>query len=155
MLSHQTFLHLSFFTFCEEILYLDNEQSYPNSKEVPGYFLGVAKHSGDALTFNILTAHGTVLTRSVIRSASGKPLAGFPNKRTTHQAPMEVVSTSGPPYPDHTPSAVLHNGGVEIETESIQQGLFNKTQSESKAELQLKNKEKSCLLYTSPSPRDS
>ena len=99
------------FTFWEEILYLDNEQSYPNSKEVPGYFLGVAKHSGDALTFNILTTHGTILTRSVIRSASGKPLAGFPNKRTTHQKPSEVVSESGPPYPDHTPSAVLHNGG--------------------------------------------
>ena len=99
------------FTFWEKILYLDNEQSYPNSKEVPGYFLGVAKHSGDALTFNILTLHGTILTRSVIRSATGKPLAGFPNKRVTHQKLPDVVSGSGPPYPDHTPSAVLHNGG--------------------------------------------
>ena len=61
------------FTFWERILYLDCEQSYPNSKEVPGYFLGVTKHSDDALTFNILTLHGTILTRSVIRSANGTP----------------------------------------------------------------------------------
>ena len=99
------------FTFWEKILYLDSEQSYPNSKEVPGYFLGVAKHSGDALTFNILTLHGTILTRSVIRSANGTPLAGFPNRRTTHQEPQPPISGPGPPYPNHSPSAVLHNGG--------------------------------------------
>ena len=96
------------FTFWEKILYLDTETTYPYSKELPGYFLGVAKSSGDALTFQILTDLGTVLVRSVIRSALGKPLAGFPNKRTTHQ---DLPDIKVPPYPDHAPAALLHIEG--------------------------------------------
>ena len=71
------------FHFWEKILYLDTDIAYPESKEIPGHFLGIAKNTGDALTFNILSQEGTRLTRSVIRSASGKPTAGFPNLRST------------------------------------------------------------------------
>ena len=39
---------------------------------------------GDALTFVILSDDGMILNRSVIRSASGKPLAGFLNLRLNH-----------------------------------------------------------------------
>ena len=46
------------FTFWEKILYYDAEQSYPNSKELPGYFLGVARNSGDALTLEFWTILG-------------------------------------------------------------------------------------------------
>ena len=81
---------------------------FSNSKELPGYFLGVARNSGDALTFRILDDSGNVLVRSVIRSALGKPLSGFPNKRVTH--PEEHVEPA-PPYPDHGPEALGHNGG--------------------------------------------
>ena len=71
-------------------------------------FLGVARSSGDALTFQILTMQGTVLVRSVIRSANGTPLAGFPNRRTTHQ---ELPHTREPPYPDHAVEAIPHIEG--------------------------------------------
>ena len=96
------------FTFWEKILYLDTETTFPNSKELPGYFLGVAKSSGDALTFLILTKHGIVLVRSVIRSATGKPLAGFPNRRTTHQ---DLPHTSSlPTYVDSHPLPHIEGG---------------------------------------------
>jgi len=72
------------FTFWEKILYHDTEQSYPDSKEVPGHFLGIAQNTGDALTFVILGENDERLVRSVIRSASGKPLFGFPNARISH-----------------------------------------------------------------------
>ena len=62
------------FTFWEKVLYYDTEQSYPNSKELPGYFLSIAQNSGDPLTFRILDDSGRVLVRSVICSALGKPL---------------------------------------------------------------------------------
>ena len=97
------------FTFWEKILYYDSEQSFPNSKELPGHFLGVAKNSGDALTFRILDSDGKVLVRSVIQSALGKPLSGFPNKRVTHP---EEDYTAEPPYPNHDSSVVGHNGGI-------------------------------------------
>ena len=43
------------FPFYDQIYYLDPEQKFPHSKEVPGHFLGVAKAAGDALTFDVLT----------------------------------------------------------------------------------------------------
>ena len=84
------------FHFWEEILYLDTDIKYPYSKELPGNFIGVAKNTGDALTFTILTKDKIKLTRSVIRSATGKPLSGFPNLRTTdmskkYKYPMSTV----------------------------------------------------------------
>ena len=101
------------FTFWEKILYLDPEVTFPESKEEPGHFLGVAKTSGDALTFIILTSEHQVLVRSVIRPASGKPLAGYPNNRVTHVLD-NVTEPLQPPYPDHEPPAMHHmvGGGV-------------------------------------------
>ena len=100
------------FTFWEKILYLDPESKYPSSKEAPGRFLGVARSSGDALTFVVLSEHDTVLVRSVIRSANGTPLAGFPNKRSTHEFYSDQVE---PPYPDHSYEALPHNRGGDIQ----------------------------------------
>ena len=48
------------------------------------------------------------MVRSVIRSALGKALSGFPNKRVTHP---EGHVEPAPPYPDHGPEALGHNGG--------------------------------------------
>ena len=42
------------FTFWEPVLYLDHEQSFPDSRERSGYWVGVAHNIGDALTFWIL-----------------------------------------------------------------------------------------------------
>ena len=108
------------FHFWEQILYLDSEQSYPDSKELPGYFLGVAKHSGDALTFKILTADGSVFVRSVIRSASGRPSAGFRNQRIIHPSFVSNEETLSPPHVD----PVGHNGGDKTESN------FNQTTNE-------------------------
>ena len=118
------------FTFWQPILYLDSEQSYPSSKELPGYFLGIAKHHGDALTFTILTCEGTRLVRSVIRPASGRPLAGFPNRRTTH---MDLPTTQEPPYLTH-----------EQDSSSSQQGGINdlaETETEVQTPLQIESLE--------------
>ena len=116
------------FTFWEKILYYDSEQSFPNSKELPGHFLGVAKNSGDALTFRILDSDGKVLVRSVIRSALGKPLSGFPNKRVTH--PEEDYKAE-PPYPNHDSSVVGHNGGDIQPSSDTSNGLFDDSDDES------------------------
>ena len=90
------------FHFWEKIYYHAPDNSFPESKELPGYFLGVANNVGDALTFVILSEDGQRLHRSVIRSALGKPLSGFPNSRLQH------VSHPVPSIP------VIHmdNGGI-------------------------------------------
>ena len=54
------------FHFWEPILYLEANNSFPDSKELPGRFLGIAKNVGDALTFVILSQKGTHIQRSVI-----------------------------------------------------------------------------------------
>ena len=97
------------FTFWEKIYYLDTANTYPNSKELPGHFLGVAGNVGDALTFVILSDDGQILNRSVIRSASGKPLAGFPNLRLNH------TQYEGTP-PEPLPTLITLNAAPKTDT---------------------------------------
>jgi hypothetical protein len=66
------------FAFYEPVYYLDDDTSYPETKEKLGHFLGPAEHCGDELTFWILTSKKTVIARSVVRSAL---LTAEPNKR--------------------------------------------------------------------------
>ena len=62
--------HLLQFYWYEPVLYKDTDPKYPDSKELPGHFVGIAKNTGDALTFRILCEDGkTVIDRSVVRSA--------------------------------------------------------------------------------------
>ena len=114
------------FTFWEKILYLETANSYPDSKELPGHFIGIAKNVGDALTFVILNVNGERIHRRVIRSASGKPLAGFSNLRFKH--------TEYDPSPEEPPKlAILEpieenpsvdNGGdIEVERTNNSQTL--------------------------------
>ena len=56
------------FHFWEKIYYHSPDNSFPESKELPGYFLGVANNVGDAFTFIILSQDGSRLFRSVIHS---------------------------------------------------------------------------------------
>ena len=59
------------FQFYEKVFYLDVESSFPSSKELPGYFVGVSKNKGDKLTFDILTDDTEqVIGCSVVRSAT-------------------------------------------------------------------------------------
>ena len=68
------------FHFYEKVYYLDPTAVFSDTKELPGYWLGVADNVGDSLCYNILTAHKrTVLERSVVRSAE----RGDQNKTVT------------------------------------------------------------------------
>ena len=56
------------FTFWQPILFLDNEHSWPSSKERCGYWLGVANNIGDFLTYWIFDDQSKqVLARSVVQ----------------------------------------------------------------------------------------
>ena len=66
-----------------ENIYFKVDESTPSTKELPGYWLGVSKHVGDAMTFEIYSPKsGKVLQRSAIRSAVTEN-GGFPNKRVS------------------------------------------------------------------------
>jgi hypothetical protein len=43
------------FKFYEKIYYMDSDSTYPSMKEKTGYWLGMSKNIGDALTYEILT----------------------------------------------------------------------------------------------------
>ena len=82
----------SFLQFCfwERILYLDHEQSYPDTKERSGYWVGVADHIGDALTYWVIDDQsGQLHARSVVRPYNANlrvkwdpAFAGIPLKHT-------------------------------------------------------------------------
>jgi hypothetical protein len=58
------------YQFCEKIYYFDPGETFPKSKEKPGYWVGVAKNVGDALTYKILTDETEqVIHRGVIHTA--------------------------------------------------------------------------------------
>ena len=58
------------FYFYQPVFYLDtNDPSYPNSKELYGYWVGIAENVGDALTFKILTPEFQIINRSTLRPA--------------------------------------------------------------------------------------
>ena len=55
------------FTFWEKVLYLSHGESFPDTQEHVGHFLGVSENCGDALTFYILTKDEQIISRSVVR----------------------------------------------------------------------------------------
>ena len=67
------------YRFYEPVLYLDSDETFPSSKEKPGWWVGVANNVGDTMTFKILTEDShKVVHRSVIRPAKDDR---FKNKR--------------------------------------------------------------------------
>ena len=62
--------HLLQFYSYEPVLYKATDSKYLNPKELPGHFVGIAKNTEDALTFQTLCEDfKTVTDRSVVRSA--------------------------------------------------------------------------------------
>lgn len=58
------------FQFYQQVYYLDAGEKFPSTREKAGYWVGVAEHVGDHLTYWILTDdHQYVLARSVVRPA--------------------------------------------------------------------------------------
>ena len=63
--------------FWQPVYYLDLEQTFPDSRERPGYFVEVSENIGDALTFEVrdaVTNHK--VAKSVVRPANDP---GIPN----------------------------------------------------------------------------
>jgi hypothetical protein len=61
------FLHFSFF---EPVYYHAYTDTFPSaSNKEKGWWVGIATHVGDALTYKILTKHHKAINRSAIRSA--------------------------------------------------------------------------------------
>ena len=84
------------FHFYQAVLYLDPTTSFPDNKELPGYFVGIAEGAGDALTFEILTEdHKSILTRSVVRAAQDH---AKPNRRVSFQDIPTVYPTVSDPH---------------------------------------------------------
>ena len=55
------------FHYYQLVLCLDSEESFPKSKEIYAYWVGVAKHVGDSLTYKLRNpATGKLLYRSVV-----------------------------------------------------------------------------------------
>ena len=81
--------HLLLFYWFQPVLYLDPDVTFPETKERPGYFVGFAEASGDALTFKVLTEDlKTVLVRSVIRPAN---VTKNRNRRVTFKDDIEEI----------------------------------------------------------------
>ena len=76
-------------------LYLDSDETFPSSKEKPGWWVGVANNVGDAMTFKILTEDThKVVHRSVICPAKDDC---FKNKRVRFEPDPD-------PKPDPNPA---------------------------------------------------
>jgi hypothetical protein len=72
------------YRFYEPIFYLDSDETFPSSKEKPGWWVGVARNVGDTMTFKILTDDShKVVHRSVIRPAKDDR---FKNKRVRFES---------------------------------------------------------------------
>jgi hypothetical protein len=94
------------YRFYEPVLYLDSDETFPSSKEKPGWWVGVANNVGDAMTFKILTEDThKVVHRSVIRPAKDDR---FKNKRVRFE-----------PDPEPDPDPNLKDEGDETEDRGL------------------------------------
>ena len=115
--------HLLMYQFYEPVYYHDYD-SYPESSEKLGYWVGVAQNVGDALTFQILT-HDTnqIVERSTVRAANvknpnyrvGVPLTALPSgaQKVSIPRPATVEFSSQPlgtSVSPGQPPALSHSG---------------------------------------------
>jgi hypothetical protein len=98
------------FQFYQPILYLDNENSWPSSKERSGYWLGISENIGDFLTYWILDDQSKqVLARSVVR----------PNNRN-RRVKWDPVTASRP-----VRETAHHGGDIKPATSEIREKMSN------------------------------
>ena len=77
------------FRFNQPLYYLDAEETFPDSKEKTGYWMGVAHNIGDTMTFWIWPKDGSEpIARSVVRPMDGS----YPNHRVSHDKSKDVKS---------------------------------------------------------------
>ena len=83
------------FHFWEPVYYAANEAEWPaDTREALGMFVGISECVGNAVTFKILTKSMKVISRSVVRSASGEGI--FQNERANAKA-----TEFAPSIPNH------------------------------------------------------
>ena len=86
------------FQFYEKVLYLDPTETFPATKEKPGYWLGISHNVGDSLTFKILTdSTEEVIHRSVVRPANDRR---FQNQRVRFDPELDPDVTPDPDTDD-------------------------------------------------------
>jgi hypothetical protein len=123
------------FTFWQAILCLDNENSWPSSKERSGYWLGVSENIGDFLTYWILDDQTKqVLSRSVVRPYNRNKrvkwdpvIARRPTRETAHHGGdtkptasqiAEKMSNLEDKYDKQEPEPELHFFDLETNVET-------------------------------------
>ena len=116
------FLHLQFH---EKVYYLDYQEVYPDTKEKPGYWVGIADNVGDILTYKIITDHTQqVLHRSVVQPCD----PAHPNHRiqfnpmidpevanTTPLAPYLLYSSTTLPPVSKPPFHAIAKGHLALQ----------------------------------------
>ena len=96
------------FLFFEEIYYLEPNASFPKPNMLPGRFLGIARTTGDAFTFYILTktekGRDVILTHSMVRmhhQDAPQTFAEYPDQEERAEE-MTVVQVDQPRLPSGT-----------------------------------------------------
>ena len=80
------------FYFYQPVMYLNtNMPKFPHSKELFGYWVGVAENVGDALIYQVLTPDFKVITRSTLSPANQ------PGHQNLCQVEGEVAEDLSPP----------------------------------------------------------
>ncbi len=74
------------FKFWEKVLYHSCDESFPDSHELPGYFLLISENCGDALTFYILKENKKIISRRVVHPYDSDT---DPNLRGEFQEPSK------------------------------------------------------------------
>ena len=157
------------FTFNEKVLYADHEESFPASKEKIGRWMGVAENKGDALTYWILAENETLLARSCVRPLS----EAEPNLRAEDVDPPDESKSDGfegrdvkpvqldlhseiqnAKPPDFDPTMVIGATFIREDDRQVPTKTTVMEVDEDTGRLLLEYANGTCLLYTSPSPRD-
>ena len=105
------------FHFFQKVYYHERNESFPNSKERIGWFVGVTENKGDALTFKILTddQEFTLLDRSVVRPVDDDN----PNLRAPSTSEEELIDKNIDEYEPILHSLAEGAGNEECEEQNI------------------------------------
>jgi hypothetical protein len=103
---------------------LDPVSKFPETTEMPGYFLGFSDNVGDALTSKILKNDlTTILHRSVVRSAAD---ASHRNKRILFESDVQALNML-----DARPGITSENNRPRNKTRIVKDDVSTRTRSKS------------------------
>ena len=98
--------------------YAEENNSFPQTKELLGYWWGPNENTGDAFCSNILTLNGTVIPRSTLRPAYDQPL--HTNKRQVDGEDfLTLKDSTGTIIQSHNDNGEKDETVPDIEPESL------------------------------------